>query len=188
MSKDRITVSKFVEGFERLTTDELKSKYVKKHITTTYAPILSKLNILQLMNEKSVVKGDIEYINLTLSKINLIMGVLALYTDITPDKDEEGKSKGFDAYDKLKSSGALTYIYDGIGSDLDELVSVQGQVMDTWHNANCSIEAFIAKQVNRFAGLFGGLTGATVEKLINIVSDEDKMNKIIPLAEKMLNK
>lgn len=186
--KKKITVSKFVEGFNRLSTDELKANYVKKHILTTYSPIALKMSILKLMNEKSVVKGDTEYIDLTLSKINLMMGILVLYTDITPDKDDEGNSLSLNAYDLLKSSGAISYVYDAIGEDLEELMSVQATVMDTWYNANCSTEAFIAKQINRFAGLFGGVASIGAEKLADVLEDENKAKKIVAMFEKTLKK
>jgi len=140
------------------------------------------------MNEKSVKKADIDYIDLTISRINFIMGILVLYTDITPDKDKDGKSLTLNSYDLLRTSGAISYIYDAIGSDLEELMNVQATVLDTWHNANCSTEAFIAKQVNRFAGIFGGLANISIEKLVEVLEDETKMKKIVPLFEKALKK
>ena len=87
--KERISVSQFVERYNKLVSDQLKDRYVKEHIVTTYAPILNKKLILETMNEKSEANGSTgKYIDFVVSKLNLIMAILVLYTDIEQDKNE----------------------------------------------------------------------------------------------------
>ena len=186
--KERITVSAFVNGYNKLINSELKNKYVKGHVTTTYAPILTKINILNLMHEKSVVDGKIKYIDLTVSKLNLIMAILVLYTDVEPDKNEEGKPMTWDAYDKLKSTGLLEKILECIGEDIEELMSVQKNIMDTWHMKNSSTEAYIANLVETASQRFGIVAGAGMEKLSEVMADEKKMEKVMSAFEKVLKK
>lgn len=186
--KKKITVSAFVDGYNKLTSNEVKSKYVAKHVVSTYAPILSKMNILTLMNDKSVVDGKVRYIDLTVSKLNLIMAILVLYTDVEPDKDKDGKPMTWDAYDKLKSTGLLQSILDCIGDDLEELLSVQKDVMDTWHMKNSSPEAYVANLVETASQRFGIVAGAGMEKLTELLEDEKKVEKIMTALEKVLKK
>ena len=187
-NKERITVSAFVDGYNKLTSEELKKKYVNKHVTNTYVPILNKMNVLSLMNEKSVVNEDIKYINLTVSKLNLIMAVLVLYTDVEPDKDQEGKPMTWDAYDKLKATGILEEILACIGNDVEELLSVQKDVMDTWHMKNNSPEAYVANLVGVASHRFGITTAVVMEKLAEVIEDDKKIEKVMTAFDKMLKK
>ena len=185
---ERITVSTFVDGYNKLISDQLKEKYVKKHVLTTYSSILSKRNVLQLMTEKSVVDGSVKYIDLTVSKLNLIMAILVLYTDIEPDKDEDGKPMTWASYDALKSTGLLEKILECIGDDIEELLSVQKDVLDTWHMKNVSPEAYIANLVETASQRFGIAAGVVMGKLTELLDDEIKMKKITSIIEKAMKK
>ena len=185
---ERITVSTFVDGYNKLTSDQLKEKYVKKHVLTTYSPILSKRNVLQLMTEKSVVDGSVKYIDLTVSKLNLIMAILVLYTDIEPDKDEDGKPMTWASYDTLKYTGLLEKILECIGDDIEELLSVQKDVLDTWHMKNASPEAYVANLVETASQRFGIVAGVVMGKLTELLDDEIKMKKITSIIEKAMKK
>ena len=78
--EERITVSQFKERYNKLPNEQLKDKYVKDHIKTTYSPILNKINVLKLMNEKSVVDDPAgKYIDMTVSKLNTVISILILY-------------------------------------------------------------------------------------------------------------
>ena len=127
--KERISITKFVEGYNKLANEQLKDKYVKEHIKTTYVPILQKKLILEMMNTKAVVETPIKHIDMMVSKLNVVMAILVLYTDLEPDKqtNEDGTTTPltWDAYDTLKSSGLYEKILEAIGEDLNELMAVQ---------------------------------------------------------------
>lgn len=187
--KERITVSTFVEKYNKLTNAQLKDKYVKEHVVKTYAPLLSKMTILNLMNEKSVVDENVKYIDLVVSKLNFVMAILILYTDIEPDKSDEDKPLTWDAYDTLKSTGLLDKIVQIIGEEeMEELLSVQKNIMDTWHMQNKSIEAYIANLVEIAARKFSVIAGVSMDKLSDVLGDEEKMKKVMSLLNKGLNK
>lgn len=184
----KITVTEFVKGYKRLTSPELVNKYVISHITTTYAPLLTKKEVLTLMCEKSVVDDDIKYIDMTVNKLNLIMTILALYTDIVVEKDDKGKVLSWQAYDELKSSGALDIILSNIGSDIDELLVIQKEVLDTWHMKNDSTEAYIKQLIEFASRKLGVYAGVGMEKLSEVLSDETKMKKATDLFTKTIKR
>lgn len=187
--KERITVSTFVERYSKLNNDQLKDKYVKEHVKITYAPVLKKKAILEAMNDKSVIDAPTgKYIDLLTSKLNLTMAVLVLYTDIEPDKNEDGQPLVCESYDALQSTGLIGKILNAIGSDIEELMSIQSQVMDTWYAQHTSTEAYITNLVEVASHKLGIYAGAGMDKLADVLSDEKKMNKVIAALDKMLKK
>ena len=187
--KERITVSTFVERYNMLNNDQLKDKYVKEHVKITYAPILKKKAILEVMNNKSVVEGSTgKYIDLITSKLNLIMAVLVLYTDIEPDKNEDGQPLVCESYDALQSTGLIGKILNIIGSDVEELMNIQSQVMDTWYAQHTSTEAYIANLIEKSSHKLGVYAGAGMDKIADVLSDEKKVNKIIAALDKLVKK
>ena len=187
--KEKITVSTFVERYNRLTNDQLKTKYVKEHVIKTYAPLISKMSILNIMNERSVVNENIKYIDLVVSKLNFVMAVLVLYTDIEPDKSEDGKPLTWNAYDALKSTGLIDKIVQIIGEEeMEELLSIQKNIMDTWHMKNKSTEAYITDLVEVAARKFSVIAGVSMDKLSDVLSDEVKMKKVMSALGKVVDK
>jgi len=184
MNTEKTLVSKFVENFNKLKDDTNKQALVKKHVTGHYAPLLSKTMVLNLMNEKSIAEGKHgKYINLTVSKLNLVMAILALYTDLTPDKEVddagEEKAKSYESYDLLKESGALDMILNEIGADIQELITVQSEVIDTWTAQNCSTAAFLSDLVEKVSMIFSAGLGKElggITEVFNTLPVEEKKN------------
>lgn len=190
--KERISVKDFVEGYNKLTNEQLKDNYIKKHIKTTYVPILSKKMILEIMNEKSVVNEPSPHIDMVVSRLNRLMAVLVLYTDIEPDKkeNEDGTTTPltWEAYDVLKSTGLYEKLLEAIGEDLNELMLVQEQVLSTWHMANTSTEAYVNNLIETASRRFGITVELLLDKLTEILEDETKMKKAMTVLEKAMKK
>ena len=190
--KERISVSKFVEDYNNFSNDQLRDKYIKSHIKTIYAPILQKKLILEMMNEKSVVETPVKHIDMTVSKLNFVMAILVLYTDLEPNKqeNEDGTTTPltWDTYDLLKSSGLYGKILDAIGEDLNELVLINEQIIDSWQVANVSTEAYINNLVETASRRFGISIELLLDKVTEIIEDEKKMNKVISAFEKVIKK
>ncbi len=187
-TNEKITVKEFIKGYKKLSNPELITKYVSSHITRTYAPLLTKKEVLTLMCEKSVAEDKIKYIDMTVNKLNLIMTILALYTDIVVEKDKDGKVLSWEAYDELKLSGALDIILSSIGSDIDELLVVQKEVLDTWHMKNDSTEAYIKQLIEFASRKIGVYAGVGMEKLSEALNDETKMKKTMEIATKAIKR
>ena len=190
--KERISVSKFVEGYKKITNDSLRDKYIQGHIKNTYAPILQKKLILEMMNSKSVVETPVKHIDMTISKLNFVMAILVLYTDIEPDKqiNEDGTTTPltWDAYDVLKSSGLYGKILDAIGEDLNELMAVQDQILNTWHIENTSTEAYVNNIIDTASRRFGISIDLLLDKLLEILEDDSKTKKVTTMLEKLTKK
>ncbi len=187
-STKKITVKEFVKGYKKLTSPELINKYVVSHITKTYAPLLIKKEVLTLMCEKSVVESKTKYIDMTINKLNFIMAILSIYTDIEIEKNEEGKPLSWEAYDELKSTGALDTIISAIGSDIEELITVQKEVLDTWHIKNDSTEAYITQLIEFASRKLGVYAGVGMEKLAEILNDETKIEEVMEIISNFLKK
>ena len=180
---NKTLVSKFVEDFNKVANETTKRGVIQKHVTSHYAPLLSKTMVLNLMNEKSVAEGKHgKYIDFTVSKLNLIMAILALYTDLTPDKtieDDKTVVKSYESYDLLKESGALDMLLEEIGEDIQELLTVQSNVMDTWTAQNCSTQAYISNLVEKVSLIFSTALGKELGSIADIFNElpaEEKKN------------
>ena len=190
--KERIPMSKFVEGYKKLTSESMKDRYVKEHVKTTYAPILQKKLILDMMTEKAVVENPTKYIDMMVSQMNMVMAVLVLYTDIEPDKKEieDGTTTPltWEAYDALKSTGLYVKIMNVIGEDLKELTYVQEQILETWHMKNTSTEAYVNNLIETASRRFGIAAELLLDKTTEILEDEKKMNKVMTALDKVVKK
>lgn len=181
---DKTLVSKFVEDFKKVTNDANKLALVKKHVVTHYAPILHKMNVLNIMVDGCVKQGKAgKYIDMIQSKMTFISAILVLYTDLKVDKmtTSEGKEipDVWTAYDQLKESGALDMILNEIGSDLEELISVQDQILGTWHNENASTAAFLSDLVEKVSMIFSAGLGkelGSITEMFNELPAEEKKN------------
>lgn len=190
--KERISISKFVEGYKKLTSDSMKDRYVKECIKTTYAPILQKKLILEMMNNKCVVNEPTKHIDMVVSKLNVVMAILVLYTNIDPDKQENEDSTTtpltWETYDLLKSSGLYEKILDAIGEDLNELMFVQDQILNSWHIANTGIQAYVNEVIETVSRRFGISIELLLDKLIEILDDEKKTKKVMTILDRVTKK
>ena len=191
MENNKTLVSKFVEDFKKLSNDANKQAMVKKHVVTHYAPILHKINVLQIMMDGCVKHGKSgRYIDMMASKLNFIGAILILYTDLEVDKTTNNCKEVaniWGAYDQLKESGALDMIVNEIGSDIEELLSIQEQLLGTWHNNNASTAAYISDVVEKISLIFSTALGKEISSLadaLNTGTDEDKAELVASLMEK----
>lgn len=188
-NKETILVTQFVKEYSEIANEGQRKQYLKKHITRTYCPLLEKMNMLKVMNEKSVVNNENgKYIDMTVSKLNTVISILILYTDIRIDKYENEKPQSWLCYDLLKSTKLLNKIIEFIGEDIEELMLVQKEIMDTWYTQNTSVEAFVRDMINKAVDRFGMVSGIGMEELSKILDDEVKLHKAMSTLEKTLKK
>ena len=188
-NKTTISISDFVKEYKEITNEGQRKHYIKQHIKRTYCPLLQKLNILKLMNDKSVIDNETgKYIDMTVSKLNTISAILILYTDIRPDKDENDNPKTWETYDLLKSTKLIDRILEFIGDDINELMLVQKEVMDTWHMQNVSTYAFMRDLLIKASNNFGVVAGTGMQELSSILDNDDKLHKAMTTIEKFIKK
>ena len=155
------------------------------------------LNILKMKDDSETLRKKsrpVEIINesFKVSKLNFVMAILVLYPDLEPDKqkNEDGTTTPltWETYDLLKSSGLYGKILDAIGEDLNELVLVNEQIIDSWQVANVSTEAYVNNLVETVSRRFGISIELLLDKVTEIIEDEKKMNKVISAFEKVIKK
>lgn len=184
----KILITEFIEHFNGLQSDTAKQKYVSSIITRKYVPILEKKYLLQLMCEKSVVEEPVKSIDLVVNKINFIMAILGLYTSIVCERDENDAPKSFEAYDLIKQYDVFKYIAYDIETDLNELISINQEILDTWYATNTSTKAYVNELIETASRRFGITVEVLLDKLTGILEDETKMKKFITVFEKVVKK
>lgn len=192
MSRDKknISVKKFVDNYKKLTSDALKDNYIKSIIYRTYVPVLEKKLFLQVMFDNSLVGEEPNrYVDTFLNQINTTIAILQLYTDLDMRKNEGDKSsKTFEIYDMLASNDLLNLIFNEIPSnELKSILAINEQISETFYNQNNSTESFLTKLVDRFSNTFGAITNGSIDALLEVLNDEEKINSIISKAKKNVN-
>ena len=192
MSRDKknISVKEFVDNYKKLTLDTLKDNYIKSIIYRTYVPVLEKKLFLQVMFDNSLIGEEPNrYVDTFLNQINTTIAILQLYTDLDMRKNEGDKSsKTFEIYDMLASNDLLNLIFNEIPSnELKSILAINEQISETFYNQNNSTEAFLTKLVDRFSNTFGAITNGSIDALLEVLNDEEKINSIISKAKKNVN-
>ena len=180
-------VSELVETCNKLSNDDLKVAQVKKHVKRNYAPIVEKLAVLKELSKKCELrdKNGIVFLDMVTNKINFIYAIVVLYTDLEPDKNEQGRNDAIKIYDLLQESGVVNLICDQIGErEINELTFVNKEVLDTWYNENSSTRAYLATLMDKAVRTFveiSEILGRTAvdldpQKIMNFfgITDETK--------------
>lgn len=154
----KIDVPEFIRRYNLLKTDEQRDEFVRNIIWRTYCPVLEKKLVLQTILDKSITTGKngVKYIDMFLSKINMTTTILILYTKLNIVKTDDSTTNAFQDYDLLFENGLLDQICAIVGEhELDELMTINGLLMDNFHEENKNIEAYIAKYTEAFATTIG---------------------------------
>lgn len=161
-------ISEFVEKYNKLSSTEARKRLNDSIIKRTYAPVYEKKLVLQLMLDKSIVTTDngVKYIDMFTSKLNFYAAIISLYTNLEYEQNEKGITDSGASYDLIKQYDIIDIVCEAIGeNELKELISINDLLIDTFHNQNNNIEAFLADQIKRLSVLLGGVAGAAIEKL-----------------------
>lgn len=173
----RIDVTKVVNDFNALKNEESKINYAKGLVYRHYVPFGEKYMVLKGMLDKSIYTNSIgnKFINMSLSKINFTLAAISMYTLIDFIKDKNEKVKAFESYDLIVSSDLLRYLLAEIGeTEITELTSVNGTIVDTFNYENNNIKNYISAQLME---LKDG-SSAVFDQIISVVGSKDFIEKI----------
>lgn len=177
----KIDVKEFVHRYDLLKTDEQKNNFVESIIWRKYCPVLEKKVILQTMLNKTIVTSEdnISHIDYFLSKVNIITTILLLYTKLDVKKDDSSEVTAFDDYDMLFERDLINQICAIIGeNELNELMTIQGLLIDNYTEENKTIEAYIARYINMFATTIGIFANEGATQLLQYLKDNNiKLDK-----------
>lgn len=170
----KIDVPEFIRRYNLLKTDEQRDEFVKNIIWRTYCPVLEKKLVLQTILDKSITteKNGVKYIDMFLSKINMTTTILILYTKLNIVKTDDSTTNAFQDYDLLFENGLLDQICAIVGEhELDELMTINGLLMDNFHEENKNIEAYIAKYTEAFATTIGVFANEGISELMKYITE-----------------
>lgn len=170
----KIDVPEFIRRYNLLKTDEQRDEFVKSTVWRTYCPVLEKKLVLQTILEKSITTGKngVKYIDMFLSKINMTTTILILYTKLNIVKTDDSTTNAFQDYDLLFENGLLDQICAIVGEhELDELMTINGLLMDNFHEENKNIEAYIAKYTEAFATTIGVFANEGISELMKYITE-----------------
>lgn len=180
--KNNITVKEFVDKYIKLSSDSLKDKLVESIIYRTYVPILEKKLFLQAVFDKSLTGQEPNrYVDVFVNKINVTIAILQLYTDLDFKKTKNDKdTKMFVDYDLLAENDLLNKIFNQIPeSELKSFLSINDQITETFYNEHNSTESFLTKLADRFSVTFGAIANGSINALLEVLNDEEKLNGIV---------
>lgn len=170
----KIDVPEFIRRYNLLKTDEQRDEFVRNIIWRTYCPVLEKKLVLQTILDKSITTGknEVKYIDMFLSKINMTTTILILYTKLNIVKTDDSTTNAFQDYDLLFENGLLDQICAIVGEhELDELMTINGLLMDNFHEENKNIEAYIAKYTEAFATTIGVFANEGISELMKYITE-----------------
>lgn len=170
----KIDVPEFIRRYNLLKTDEQRDEFIRNIIWRTYCPVLEKKLVLQTILDKSITTGKngVKYIDMFLSKINMTTTILILYTKLNIVKTDDSTTNAFQDYDLLFENGLLDQICAIVGEhELDELMTINGLLMDNFHEENKNIEAYIAKYTEAFATTIGEFANEGISELMKYITE-----------------
>lgn len=170
----KIDVKEFCRRYDMAKTDDAKQKMLESIITRKYCPVLEKKIILQTMFDKTIVTNSngLSHMDYFLSKINMVTATLIIYTKINTAKNENSETTAFDDYDMLRQRNIMNDIWNIIGQDeLDELLNINGLIINNYMEENKTADAYISKYVNAFASTIGVFANEGIQELIKYVAE-----------------
>lgn len=173
----KIDVKEFCRRFDIAKTDDAKRQMLKGIITRNYCPVLEKKIVLQTMLEKSIVESPtgVAHIDYFLSKVNMVTTTLILYTKINVTKTDPSETTAFDDYDMLRQRNIMNMIWEIIGkSELDELLGINGLLIDNYMEENKTTDAYISKYVNAFASTIDAFANEGIQELLKYVKENEE--------------
>lgn len=172
----KIDVKEFCRRFDMSKNDETKQKMLESIITRKYCPVLEKKVILQTMFDKTIVTGlnGISHMDYFLSKVNMVTTTLILYTNIKVSKTDDSETTAFDDYDMLRQRNIMNMIWETIGQDeLDELLSINGLIMNNYMEENKTADAYVKKYVDAAVTTLGLFVSEGLQELVSHVKGEE---------------
>lgn len=198
---EKITIKKFVEGYNNCS-DTLKDRYIQEKLTITpYVPVLRKDAIADIIARRTVYEHEIYTaedgtqknrstgnvkVNTFIGYMLFVRTVIEEYTNLEIDKEH------FDTdYDALKTSGLLNVLMGSDNSliseeEIAELRTIIEMKKNDLLTTESSIDVFVRRQIDRFKTL----AKATLTPLANIVKEkldglsEEDLGKIVEFAKK----
>lgn len=177
----KIKVAQLVENYNSLSSSEGKEDLIKSLVIREYMPVLEKKLVIQTMFDKSLVNdnGNV-YVDMFINKINVTFGILAMYTRIDFNKSDDPENSLFDDYDLLMENDLLNKLFNYIPeSELNQILTINDQVHETFYNKYKSTEAFVNSVIDRVSTVAGIFLESATDKLNELMQNEDVIKEML---------
>lgn len=188
-TNEKLTVLDFVNKYRNSTSDFERDELVNSIIKRTYVPVLEKQVVLEQFLNKSISTGayNVKFINSFLAKVNVVIAILLMYTKLDLSKNNDAQTNSFDDYDLLKEFDLIDLIYNKIGGkELKELKSIYDGIVENFEKEFKTVESYIAKQTEKFATIFGEAIAPGLDRLMDIINDENELSKYAKKIKPMI--
>lgn len=180
---EKITIKKFVEGYNNCSNTALKDRYIQEKLTITpYVPVLRKDAIADIIARRTVYEHEIYTaedgtqknrstgnvkVNTFIGYMLFVRTVIEEYTNLEIDKEHFDQD-----YDALKISGLLNRLMGGENSlipcgEIAELNTIIDMKKSDLLTIESSLDVFVARQINRIKDLGTAILPPLVEAISN---------------------
>lgn len=184
-NNEKISINEFISVYKNNNSSVVQKGLLEKYIKQKYCPIIDKQRILKLMLDKSIVeKNGIKYIDEFVYMINYSIGIMILYTNIVPNKNENGNYDSFEAYDLMSEHSLLDSIYSCIDyKEKNELVRVSDSLRTNFEKENSFISQ-IGSHISKLGTIVEVLSDEKVNKITDVFENKESINRMITLLKK----
>lgn len=167
IKKEKISVSKFVNKYNKQATDNLKAKYMNDTLDVkSYIPFIDKVTLCRKVVNSSSYSEDKKnvYYDSPASYLLYSRAIIDAYTNLTIESDNF-----LDEYDLLCSSGVLYVIVSALipETELKEFNTIYQMVKNDFDKNNYEMHGFITKQINRLDNILGFIIDEPIKKKIS---------------------
>jgi hypothetical protein len=171
-----MTITEFVDGYNKIVSDKLKEKYIRDNITIeSYIPFTDKLNRANKIAKVSTHEYDKDgkeigvKVNSTSRYLLFILNSIDLFTNIDVDFSNVIKE-----YELLDENDLISEISELLPvKQLQDFQTLLNLAVDDILENELSTHAFISSQVTRFSSLISAVLKPTLETLGQNITELD---------------
>lgn len=146
----------------------------QKQIKQSFWDEINTPDVLKLKEESNTLWEDYRIVDKKLLRKILVHnnGLSISDTKLNIVKTDDSTTNTFQDYDLLFENNLMNKICEIIGErELSELMSINGLLMDNFHEENKNIEAYIAKYTEAFATTIGVFANEGISELMKYVKE-----------------
>lgn len=181
-----MTIKEFCEEYNKFATAELKAKCMKDVMKRVYCPIAEKYSILKAMFDKSVIEqqNGLKYVDSWVFRLNLSMAIIAMYTTLTADNNENDI---FENYDLIIQNNIIDMIKIAIGEgEIGEIEEVCTDIRDNFEQQN-SIRNLTLSMIEKYSSLFMDTFTKEMNNAMSKLEDDTKRPELISKLQEVFN-
>ena len=156
-----MTVDEFVKGYDKFTSPDAKTKYIKKHIVADYVPYIKKINEAQRIIKASMYMDDKFHVNTPARYMLTMIAVAQMYLDLKFDTMNMMLQ-----FDMLEKRGINDMFPGLIGVDYDRFTTLISMMYDD--------EIMNTRDLTAFLETKAEAVGIVAEQMMGMIEENNK--------------